>query len=136
MNEEFYAIIKLVSGEEVLSKVCAFEENNEVLIVLDNPVTVETTFVPKLGVPIAKVDPWIGLSQESTFIINRDKVITMVEVKDKTMVNLHKKYVREQTKTSNETKITEGMGYVSSTTEARQSLEKLYNSEAYEKRPE
>ena len=136
MNEEFYAVIKLVSGEEIFSKVCAFEENDDVLLVLDHPVFVETTFVPKLGVPVAKVNPWINLTEETTFIINRDKVITMTEIKDGVMIKMHRRYVKEQNKSSNQTMITPNMGYISSISDARVSLEKIYNSNKITKNQE
>ena len=128
MNEEFYAVIKLVSGEELFSKVCAFEENEEVLVVLDHPVFVETTFSQKLGAPIAKINPWINLTQETTFIINRDKMITMTEVKDNVLIKMHTRYIKEQNKSSNQTQISPNMGYITSIPEARVSLEKLYRS--------
>jgi hypothetical protein len=128
MNEEFYATIKLVSGEEIFSNVCAFEENDNVLLVLNHPILVETVFVPKLGVPIAKVNPWLSLTTDTTFIIERSKIITMTEIKDPVMIKMHNRYVREQTKSTNKTEISPNMGYVSSIAEARVSLEKLYNS--------
>jgi hypothetical protein len=128
MNEEFYAVIKLVSGEEIFSKVCAFEENQDILLVLDHPVFVETTYSPKLRVPIARINPWINLTEETTFIINRDKVMTMTEVKDTTLVKMHKRYIKEHNKSSNQSKISPNMGYITSIPEARVSLEKLYRS--------
>lgn len=128
MNEEFYAILKLVSGEELFSKVCAFEEDGKVLVVLDNPIFVETTYSQKLGVPIARVNPWINLSEENTHIINRDKIITMNESHNKTLIKMHRRYVREQTKSTNQTNISPNMGYLSSIADARVSLEKIYNS--------
>lgn len=135
MNEEFYAVIKLVSGEEIFSKVCAFEENKEVLLVLDHPVFVETSFSQKLGVPIAKVNPWINLTDETTFIIKRNTVITMTETKEPMLIKMHKRYVREQNKTSNQTQISPNMGYISSIAEARVSLEKLYRSNSTSNMP-
>ena len=128
MNEEFYAIIKLVSGEEIFSKVCAFDENTEVLLVLDHPVFVQTIFSAKLNATVAKINPWINLTDETSFIINRDKIITMTECNDNTLIKMHKKYIKETTKSSNQTQISPNMGYVSSIAEARVSLEKLYNS--------
>ena len=128
MNEEFYASIKLVSGEEIFSKVCAFEENDKVLLVLDHPIFVETIFVPKLGIHIAKVNPWLSLTEDTTFIIERNKVIAMTEIKDVVMIKMHNRYVREQNKSTNQTQISPNMGYVSSIAEARVSLEKLYKS--------
>ena len=135
MNEEFYAVLKLVSGEEIFSKVCAFEENDSVLLVLDHPIFVETTFVPKLGVPVAKVNPWMSLTEDTTFIISRDKVITMTEITDSTMVKMHNRYIKEQNKVSNQTQISPNMGYISSISEARISLEKLYNSSTASNNP-
>jgi len=131
MNEEFYAVIKLVSGEEIFSKVCAFSEKEEVLVVLDNPIFIETTFVQKLNAPVVKVNPWISLTQETTFIIQRDKIISMNEVKDTRLIKIHKRYIKEQTKLSNQTNISPNMGYVTSVAEARVALEKLYNSNPY-----
>lgn len=128
MNEEFYAVIKLVSGEEIFSKVCGFEENDEVLVVLDNPIFIETTFIPKLNTPVVKVNPWISLTEETTFIINRNTIITINEIKDNRLIKIHKRYIKEQTKSTNKTSISSNMGYITSIPEARVALEKLYNS--------
>lgn len=128
MNEEFYAVLKLISGEEIFSKVCAFVEEDEVLVVLDNPVFVETTFIPKLNAPVVKVNPWISLTEETTFIIKRNMIITMNETKDSKLIKMHKRYTKEQNKITNQSTITSNMGYVSSIADARVSLEKLYRS--------
>ena len=40
MEEEFYASIKLVSGEEVFALVSASEEEDRTLLILDNPVII------------------------------------------------------------------------------------------------
>ena len=40
MGEEFYAIIKLVSGEEIFSLVMSDEVNDDTVIVLQNPVII------------------------------------------------------------------------------------------------
>ncbi len=126
-EEEFYATIKLISGEEIFAKVCPFDEETRTILVLDNPVTIETIYIPKLGGSIAKVHPWIKLSDDTMFIIDLDKVITMTEVFETSLIKMHTKYSRERFKSSNKSEITPNMGYVSSITDARLSLEKLYN---------
>jgi len=128
MNEEFYASLKLVSGEEIFSKVCGFEENDEVLVVLDHPIFVETRFSPKLGGHIAQVTPWMKLTLDTTFIINRDKIITMTQVKDETLIQMHQRYTREHNKVTSRTKLNSDMGYVATVSDARERLEKSYNS--------
>jgi hypothetical protein len=126
-EEEFYATIKLVSGEEIFAKVCPFDEEDRTILVLDNPITIETIYVPKLEGTIAKVHPWIKLSDDTMFIIHLDKIITITEVFDNSLIKIHKKYSRERFKSSNKSEITPNMGFVSSINDARQSLEKLYN---------
>lgn len=125
----FYAILKLVSGEELISKVCAFIENNEVLIVLDSPIIVNIMNVPNIKTPLVKVEPWLSLSESETHIINRKNVITMNEIKDLSLIRIHQQYLHNTNKKTNQTNITPGMGYVSSIKDARISLEELYQSQ-------
>jgi hypothetical protein len=127
-EEEFYATIKLISGEEIFAKVGPFDEENKTILVLDNPITIETIYVPKLEGTIAKVHPWIKLSDDTMFIIHLDKIITITEVFDNSLIKIHKKYSRERFKHSNKSEITPNMGFVSSIDDARLSLEKLYNN--------
>ena len=128
-NDIFYAILKLVSGEELISKVCAFIENNEVLIVLDSPIIVNIMNVPNIKTPLVKVEPWLSLSESETHIINRKYVITMNEIKDLSLIRIHQQYLHNTNKKTNQTNITPGMGYVSSIKDARISLEELYQSQ-------
>jgi hypothetical protein len=108
MEEEFYAAIKLVSGEEIFSKVCPCQEETRTLLILDNPVIMETISIKQLGVNGLKLHPWMRLSNDSMFIIDMEKVITITEVVDQSVI------------------VTPNMGYVSSVDEARVSLEKIY----------
>ena len=52
MEEEFFAVIKLISGEEIFSKVCPCEEDERTLLILENPVTVETVNLKQFGIII------------------------------------------------------------------------------------
>ena len=125
----FYAILKLVSGEELISKVCAFIENEEVLIVLDNPITVNIINLPNIKNPLIKVEPWISLIGDETYIINRKNVIIMNEIKDLSLIRIHQQYIQNKDNKTNQTNITPGMGYVSSIEKARKTLETLYQSQ-------
>lgn len=130
-SDLFYAILKLVSGEELLAKVCAFIENDEVLVVLDNPITVNFINNPKTKNPMVKVNPWISLTTETTHIINRKNIITMTEVKDEQLVDIHERYVNEMTSTSNSMfgNSIKSTSHVVNINDARKSLEKLYKSQ-------
>jgi len=125
-NDIFYAIVKLVSGEELLSKVGSFLENDEVLVVLDHPIIVELLMNTRMKSPVVKVQPWIQLSTQTTYVINRDKILTMTEIKEPNLIEIHEKYVSGLNSTSKHSKISPEMGYVSSVKEARRTLEEIY----------
>lgn len=128
MEEEFYAIIKLVSGEEILSKVCPCDENDRIVLILDNPITMESITIRQLGLSTIKVSPWIKFSDEDMFVMDMEKIITMTEITDRDLIKMHQKFVREKNKKSNKSQLTSKMGYLSSIADARISLEKLYKS--------
>ena len=62
------------------------------------------------------------------FIVDLDKIITMTEINDDSIIKIYEKYIRDLSKTSNKSKVSPNMGYISSISEARISLEKLYNN--------
>jgi hypothetical protein len=128
MEEDFYAIIKLISGEEILSKVCPCDEDDRIMLILDNPITMESVTIRQLGISTIKVSPWIKFADDSMFIMDMEKVITMTEINDEDLIKMHQKFVRERNKKSNKSELTSKMGYLSSIADARISLEKLYKS--------
>jgi len=127
-EEDFYATIKMVSGEEVFSKVCPCEEKDRIVLILDNPVTMETVTMRQLKMTALKVVPWIKLTDDTMFIVDMNKIITMTEVNDKSIIKIYNKYVKERDRVSNKSELSPNMGYVSSIADARISLEKLYKS--------
>ena len=77
-EDEFLGAIKMISGEEVLSKVSSVDDENGRYLILDNPIMVEeVTMDSRVG---AKVSPWMKFSKERSFIVPMDKIITCVEV--------------------------------------------------------
>jgi hypothetical protein len=128
MEEDFYAIIKLISGEEILSKVCPCDEDDRIVLILDNPITMESVTIRQLGISTIKVSPWIKFADDSMFVMDMEKVITMTEVTDEDLIKIHQKFVRERNKKSNKSELTSKMGYLSSIADARITLEKLYKS--------
>lgn len=127
-EEEFYAAIKMVSGEEVFSKVCPCEEEDRTILILDNPVIMETITIKQLGMTVLKVVPWMKLTDDTMFIVDMDKIITMTEVNESSIIKVYEKYIKDLNKKTNKSKISSNMGYISSISEARISLEKLYKS--------
>ena len=128
MGEEFYAILKLVSGEEIFSLILVDDEHDaDTVIVLQNPVIMWTVANPN-GTFI-KVKPWMELPDEDIFIIRLDKVITMTESKDKKLINVYNHYLNEDDPVYKENglmKPNSEMGYISSVEDARRKLEKTF----------
>ena len=127
-KDEFYAAIKLVSGEEVFAKVTPCEEETRTLLLLESPVVFETITIRHMGVNAVQVNPWMTLAGDSIIIIDMEKVITISEVTDEQMISVYNKYLRDKDRDSNETKANKEMGFLSSISDARVSLERLYKS--------
>jgi hypothetical protein len=124
MEEDFYATIKLISGEEVFALVCLSEEDEKRFLLLDNPVVI-THIQSKSNKTMGyKVIPWVNISDDEMFIIDFDKIITLTEVKDPRIISMHRKFTRS----SSQLKITKNMGLISHVDSARESLEKIYRS--------
>jgi hypothetical protein len=129
MNEEFYCILKLVSGEELLSLVMNDDNDGDPILILQNPVTIKTTHT-QTGV-VLKVKPWMELSDDNFYIIRLDKVITMTETKDSRLIEIYNQYILENDSmesysSTGEVKPSSRMGYISTVDDARKSLEEVF----------
>lgn len=123
MGEEFYCILKLVSGEEILSLIMVDENDGDPIIVLQNPVIVKP-LTNSTGDSYVKVKPWIEISNDDMFLIKLDKVITMTETTDIKLIQVYEYYLQDNSNELN--KPSPMMGYVSSVEQARKNLERLF----------
>ena len=129
MGEEFYAVIKLVTGEEVFSLVCVDENDGDPILLLMNPVIMKM-MRNHVG-EYVKVRPWMEVATDDFYVIKYDKIITMTEVKEGKMIDFYNKYLNEEDfdwEENGRTRISNKMGYISSVEDARKTLEKLYNN--------
>ena len=129
MGEEFYAIIKLVSGEEILSLVFVDENDGDPVLVLQNPVTMKS-YNNQHGIYL-KVKSWMELSDDDFFIIKLDKIITMTETKDRRLLDIYNNYIEDNDSIdvynpSGQVKPSSKMGYLSSVEDARKSIERIF----------
>ena len=127
MGEEFIAVIKLVSGEEILASVCVDETGEEPIIIAHHPVTMKMI---NNGLYV-KIKPWMELADDDMFVFRPDKIITMTEIKDQKVIKIYERYVEEESgdfdmnklQAGGEVKPDQKMGYVSSVEDARKKLE-------------
>ncbi len=130
MEDDFYASLKLISGEEVFAKVAACDEDNRTLLLLHNPVLVQQIRIPGAGVIAGyKVEPWMKTNDEDMFVLDMKNVMTMVQCNDMEMITIHQKYVEESSEGGTRSRIDRKMGYISSVSDAKKMLEHLYKKD-------
>ena len=69
-------------------------------------------------------------STDTILILDMEKVITMSEVFDKEVIRIYNRYMNDKDRETNESVVTKDMGYLSSVTDARIFLEKLYKKDS------
>ena len=128
MEDDFYASIKLISGEEIFSKVSVCDENNRTMIMLSHPVKLEEIRIKKQGTVGYKIEPWLKTASDDMFMLNFDKVMTISESNDMEIIAVYHQYIRdsELDKSSSRSTLNRQMGYIASVGEAKDLLEKLY----------
>ena len=127
--EDFLAAIKLVSGEEILSKVVVCSDDDD-RIILENPVICQEVRTPGANIPLGyKFEPWMKLTDEEVFIVDMNRIITMSEIRDKE-VNKTYSTIIKQGFTRSHPEITKEMGYINSVNEARKQFEEIYKKDS------
>jgi len=137
MGDEFYSIIKMVSGEEVLSLISIDENDGDPIIVLQNPVIIK--MLESKNGSFIKVKPWIELSDEDFFFVKPEKIITMTETTDDKLIDVYTQYISEYDDEEEENnnvmnqygrvKPNKHMGYITSVKKAREDLENIFKLE-------
>ena len=132
MEEEFYATLKLTSGEEILSKVCYMPEDNK--LILDRPMLVEKITQKKIGRMVEGfiLKEWIASTYDTMFVINMDQIITVTEMDKKIEVfylkNLNEDMDDEEDEIDIKPKsFTSQMGYLGSVNATKKYLEDIFN---------
>ena len=128
MEEDFYASIKLKTGEEIFARVLPSDEEGKISLIVTNPIIVEN-YKGRGGIQGYKIEPWMKTTTEDMFLIKMEDVITITENDDIEMIMLHQSYVRKisdlkQDKIS----ISRKMGYLANVNDAKELLEKIYKN--------
>ena len=130
MGEEFYCVLKLVSGEEVFSLISIDENDGDPIVILQDPVVMNVIESP-VGT-FMKIKPWMELPKDNFFMMKLDKIITMTEVtelEDNSLIETYKKYLNNEESEvdiTGKVKVSNDMGYLSSVEDARKRLEVLF----------
>jgi len=129
IEEDFYATLKFKSGEEIFAKVAASEENDQMMLLISNPVIISEIKTSRHIVGY-KLEPWLKTTTEDLFLVSIDDILTMSESSDIEMIMTYQKYVRSSNKSdsSNQSELDRSMGYLSNVNDAKEILEKIFKS--------
>ena len=128
IEEDFYATLKLKTGEEIFAKVAASEEEDRTMLIISNPIIVSEVKT-KSGIYGYKIEPWLKTTTEDMFILNLEDILTMSESSDIKMIMMHQDYLRQASKKrNNQSKLSRKMGYLSNVNDAKEILEKLFKN--------
>jgi len=130
MEEDFYATIKLLSGEELVARVCYLPDEDKVM--LERPLMVENAKQRKgqLEVSGFALKEWISATFDNMFIINKDHILTMIEIEGE-IVDFYEKTLNRlesgKSLAGRGNKLPRTSGYVGSVKEMKKTLEDIYN---------
>ena len=128
IEDDFYATIKLSSGEEICDKVAASEEENRTLLIVHSPITIGE-IKGRNGIVGYKVEPWLKTTREDMFIINMDNVLTLSESSDMEMIMMHQDFIQQSNRdNTNRSQLNRRMGYLGNVNETKKILEKIFKS--------
>tara|TARA_A100001515_G_scaffold12440_1_gene9573 strand:+ start:121 stop:513 length:393 start_codon:yes stop_codon:yes gene_type:complete len=126
IEDDFYATLKLKTGEEIFAKVAATEEEDRTMLLVSNPVVVNE-IKSRSGVVGYKVEPWLKTTTEDMFILNIADILTMSESSDIEMIMMYQDYVRaSNSDEDNNKQINRRMGRIGNVNDAKEVLEKLF----------
>ena len=126
IEDDFYATIKLKSGEEVFARVAASEEDDRTMLIVHSPVTFGE-IKNKGGLVGYKVEPWLKTTRDDMFLIDMNNIITMSESSDMEMIVMYQHFIRDsQRELHHQHKLNRRMCYISNVKDAKENLEKMF----------
>ena len=130
IDDDFYATLKLKSGEEIFCKVAPTEEEDKTLLLVSNPIIVHEV-KGRVGIVGYKIEPWLKTTTEDMFLININDVLTMTESSDIEMITMHQNFIKHNDRNSDGSskyKLDRKMGYIANINDAKSILEKIYKT--------
>jgi hypothetical protein len=134
MNEQFYASIKMVTGEEVLARCMKTVEGGEEIFLLDEPIIVsESTSIDKeRNIALSGLVPkkWMTYGGDGLVIVYKHHIISISEM-DRWGAEFYEKALlaaRVSSPIKKKVHQEEHSGYLGSADDYRDYLEEMYNN--------
>ena len=138
-DNEFYGIVKLVSGEEVMGSMIATNEDNCTMVYVSDPLTPTLTPIEKdgeMGIA-AGFTKWMMWSDEEFYIIQEPDIVTIAPMSTEAIM-MYKMWWRKESGKNGEdpdpgVPMNENMGLVGKVSEMRKKLEAQWKKPPKEK---
>jgi hypothetical protein len=126
-NDEFFGVLKLITGEEIIAKVVPYHEEDGIL--LEYPLEIDAELIQTSAGSAIKVDlsPWFKFSEDTIFFIEKEKVISIAEAESR-ILQLYRTTLRKMITTddSNRVSLDEELGFKNHIDQARAKLEEAF----------
>ena len=133
MNEQFYASLKLITGEEILARTIKTVEEGEVIFLLDEPITIaETTSIDNAKqVALSGLVPkkWMNYAADGLVVVYKQHVVSISEL-DRFGIDFYEKaLLAAKVSSPIKKKVDQGehTGYLGTTKDFRKYLEDMYD---------
>lgn len=134
-DEEFYFLVKLITGEELAGKGFAVEEDGLTQLFVTDPIELKSITKTTNNSVIKGIvmNKWMQFSDEDFFILNEKDIISIGGLSGE-MVHMYNLFLKKssQRKTieddieEHKVELDNEMGYISSVEDARRRLEKIF----------
>lgn len=133
-DEEFNGVVKLTTGQEIIGKMIATEEDGRTLIFVQDPAEAKVHDIKNQSsnnriVKGLSFTKWFPLSDEDFFIIPEESIVSVASMSNE-ISSYYVAWVRDMNpnKESNnlQVELTEDFGKITSIQEAKQKLEKIF----------
>ena len=133
MQDNFFATLKLITGEEILAEVCPSEENDVDFLIVQNPIVISETMQidHQKGVAVSGLVPkrWMLYSNDDMTIVYKSHVISLSEL-DKFGTDFYQKALiaaKMSSPIKRKVDSKDNVGYVGNIKDHRLLLEKMYD---------
>lgn len=134
-DEEYHFIVKLVSGEQIIGKGFATEENELTQVYISDPVEIEvvTRHHGEHTIKGVAMNKWLQFSDEDFFVINEKDIVTIAGLSTE-MIHMYELFIKKSSSGKNledeikekEVELDSEMGLRGKVDEVRKRLEKIF----------
>ena len=137
IEDDFYATLKLKTGEEIFALIMVDDSVEDPILILQEPVVI--SMKQQGAYSNIKIEPWMKTTRDDIFFVKLSHVVTMTEADDPEMVDFYKDFLDQKAEwedamdedeyeesTPQRGDLNKKMGFLGSVEESKKSLEDVF----------